>query len=62
LLPGVLLLISIAIAAHANLKAAVLKALLHRLHGLPRWSVRPPLVEVSEAVEEHLAAEMKMLA
>jgi 4-hydroxy-tetrahydrodipicolinate synthase len=25
-----------------------LKALLHRLHGLPHWSVRPPLVELPE--------------
>lgn len=31
---------------------ASLKALLHRVHGLPRWPVRPPLVEISEADEE----------
>jgi 4-hydroxy-tetrahydrodipicolinate synthase len=31
---------------------ASLKALLHRLFGLPRWAVRPPLVEISEADED----------
>jgi 4-hydroxy-tetrahydrodipicolinate synthase len=40
----------------------VLKALLHRLHGLPRWSVRPPLMEVPEDVEYRLATEMQILA
>jgi dihydrodipicolinate synthase/N-acetylneuraminate lyase len=40
----------------------ILKALLHRLHSLPRWSVRPPLVEVSNEGEELIAAEMQMLA
>jgi 4-hydroxy-tetrahydrodipicolinate synthase len=39
-----------------------LKALLHRLHGLPRWSVRPPLVEVSNEGEEVMATEMRILA
>jgi len=39
-----------------------LKALLHRLHGLPRWSVRPPLVEVPEEVKEQAAAQMRVVA
>jgi len=39
-----------------------LKALFHRLHGLPRWSVRPPLVEMSGKAEEQLAQEMQILA
>jgi 4-hydroxy-tetrahydrodipicolinate synthase len=35
-----------------------LKALLHRLHGLPRWSVRPPLEEIPDSVVEKLANEL----
>ena len=35
-----------------------LKALLHRLHGLPRWSVKPPLEEMSDNMEEQLVNEM----
>jgi len=35
---------------------ASLKALLHRLHGLPRWPVRPPLTEIS-ADDEDLAVQ-----
>jgi len=31
-----------------------LKALLHRLHGLPRWSVRPPLEPLMREVEEQV--------
>jgi 4-hydroxy-tetrahydrodipicolinate synthase len=31
-----------------------LKALLHRQHGFPRWSVRPPLVEMSSDMEDSL--------
>jgi len=38
-----------------------LKTLLHRLHGLPRWSVRPPLVEVTAEVEEQATREMESL-
>ncbi|HSK87820.1 MAG TPA: dihydrodipicolinate synthase family protein [Anaerolineales bacterium] len=34
-----------------------LKALLHRLHGLPRWSVRPPLESISEEMEERVIQE-----
>ena len=30
----------------------ILKALLHRLHGFPRWAVRPPLVPVPVETEE----------
>ncbi len=37
---------------------ASLKALLHRLYGLPRWPVRPPLVEMSEADEDRAVAEI----
>ena len=36
-----------------------LKALLHRLHGLPRWSVKPPLVEISEEMEEQALQEFQ---
>lgn len=37
---------------------ASLKALLHRLYGLPRWPVRPPLVEISEADEDRAVIEV----
>ncbi len=36
-----------------------LKALLHRLHGLPRWTVKPPLVNLELAVEEQAVQELK---
>ncbi|MFZ5910865.1 MAG: dihydrodipicolinate synthase family protein [Chloroflexota bacterium] len=36
----------------------ILKALLARLHGLPRWPVRPPLVEVSEETVLQAAEEL----
>jgi dihydrodipicolinate synthase/N-acetylneuraminate lyase len=35
-----------------------LKAMLHRLHDLPRWQVKPPLVEITEAMEHQLANEL----
>jgi 4-hydroxy-tetrahydrodipicolinate synthase len=35
-----------------------LKALLHRLHGLPRWHVKPPLVDITEAMEEQIVSEL----
>jgi 4-hydroxy-tetrahydrodipicolinate synthase len=38
-----------------------LKALLHRLHGLPRWSVKPPLEGISEEVEEKVLQELEGL-
>ncbi|HLO28525.1 MAG TPA: dihydrodipicolinate synthase family protein [Anaerolineales bacterium] len=38
-----------------------LKALLHRLHGFPRWSVRPPLESISEKQEEQVVQEFEML-
>jgi 4-hydroxy-tetrahydrodipicolinate synthase len=38
-----------------------LKALLHRLHGFPRWSVRPPLESISGEMEEHLVQEFEDL-
>ena len=34
-----------------------LKALVHRLHGFPRWPVRPPLVELSADAAEQLLRE-----
>jgi 4-hydroxy-tetrahydrodipicolinate synthase len=37
-----------------------LKALLHRLHGMPRWPVRPPLEDISEEMEEEILNEMQM--
>ena len=36
-----------------------LKAMLHRLYGLPRWSVKPPLEDISEEMEERLLSEFK---
>jgi 4-hydroxy-tetrahydrodipicolinate synthase len=36
----------------------ILKALLARLYGLPRWPVRPPLVEVSEETALQAAEEL----
>jgi 4-hydroxy-tetrahydrodipicolinate synthase len=38
-----------------------LKALLHRLHGLPRWSVRPPLESLSDKLEEQVVQEFEAL-
>ena len=38
-----------------------LKALLHRLHGLPRWAVRPPLESLLEETEEQVVQEFQML-
>jgi 4-hydroxy-tetrahydrodipicolinate synthase len=40
---------------------ASLKALMHRVHGLPRWSVRPPLVEMSPPLEEQALKEFNKL-
>jgi len=40
---------------------AALKALLHRLHGLPRWSVRPPLESTSPELEERAVQEFEGL-
>jgi len=36
-----------------------LKALLHRLHGLPRWSVKPPLESISAEMEEKAVEEFE---
>ncbi len=36
-----------------------LKALVHKLHGLPRWNVRPPLVEMEKEQEEKLLRELR---
>jgi 4-hydroxy-tetrahydrodipicolinate synthase len=38
-----------------------LKALLHRLHGMPRWPVRPPLESISEELEEQAVQEFEAL-
>lgn len=38
-----------------------LKALLHRLHGMPRWPVRPPLVEMTKSAEDAAVAEFNSL-
>jgi 4-hydroxy-tetrahydrodipicolinate synthase len=38
-----------------------LKALLHRLHGFPRWSVRPPLESISQELEEQVVQEFERL-
>jgi 4-hydroxy-tetrahydrodipicolinate synthase len=38
-----------------------LKALLHRLHGFPRWSVRPPLEPISQEWEEQAVQEFEGL-
>jgi 4-hydroxy-tetrahydrodipicolinate synthase len=38
-----------------------LKALLHRLHGFPRWRVRPPLESISEELEERVVQEFEGL-
>ena len=37
-----------------------IKALLHRLHGLPRWAVKPPLEEIKSELEEQAVNEMKI--
>ncbi len=34
-----------------------LKVLLHRVFGFPRWSVQPPLVEITPEAEERLVSE-----
>ena len=36
-----------------------LKALVHRLHGQPRWPVRPPLEDLRTESEEKLVSEFK---
>jgi 4-hydroxy-tetrahydrodipicolinate synthase len=38
-----------------------LKALLHRLHQLPRWSVKPPLEAISLEMEENVVREFESL-
>ena len=38
-----------------------LKALLHRLHGFPRWNVKPPLVELEPELEEKVVSEFEGL-
>lgn len=36
-----------------------LKTLLHRLHGFPRWSVKPPLLDLAPELEEQVVAELQ---
>lgn len=38
-----------------------LKALLHRLHGFPRWAVRPPLERLTENMEAQVVQEFEDL-
>ena len=38
-----------------------IKALLHRLHGLPRWGVKPPLESISAELEEKAVQEFEGL-
>jgi 4-hydroxy-tetrahydrodipicolinate synthase len=38
-----------------------LKALLHRMHDLPRWAVKPPLVPISAELEEQVLQEFQNL-
>ena len=38
-----------------------IKALLHRLHGLPRWGVKPPLEAISAELEEKVVHEFEGL-
>jgi 4-hydroxy-tetrahydrodipicolinate synthase len=38
-----------------------LKAVLHRLYGMPRWLVRPPLEPISEELEEQVVQEFESL-
>jgi 4-hydroxy-tetrahydrodipicolinate synthase len=37
-----------------------IKALLHRLHGMPRWSVKPPLESLSAELEEQAVNEFEL--
>ncbi|MEP6895407.1 MAG: dihydrodipicolinate synthase family protein, partial [Chloroflexota bacterium] len=38
-----------------------IKALLHRIHGLPRWAVKPPLESISAELEEQAFQEFESL-
>lgn len=38
-----------------------LKALLHRLHEMPRWAVKPPLEEIGEKMTEQLIEELNTI-
>lgn len=40
---------------------ATLKALLHRLHDLPRWGVKPPLVSILPELEDKIVHELTTL-
>jgi hypothetical protein len=36
-----------------------IKALLHRLYGFPRWSVKPPLIPIAPELEEQAVKELE---
>jgi len=38
-----------------------IKTVLHRLHGLPRWAVKPPLESLSDELEEKVVNEFEFL-
>jgi hypothetical protein len=54
---------SIIFDRHANriLLPPTLKALLHRLHEFPRWSVRALLESISQELEEQVVQEFEVL-
>lgn len=39
-----------------------LKALMHRLHGFPRWAVKPPLVNIEPELEEKVVSEFAAIS
>jgi 4-hydroxy-tetrahydrodipicolinate synthase len=39
-----------------------LKALLHRLHGFPRWSVKPPLEVIPKEIEEKVVQDFAVIS
>jgi hypothetical protein len=41
--------------------APILKGLLHKIHGLPRWAVRAPLHNADEKMLEDAAAEFSRI-
>ena len=39
----------------------VLKAMLHRMHGLPKWSVKPPLENISDELAQIIESELSAI-
>jgi len=39
----------------------VLKAMLHRMHGLPKWSVKPPLENISDELAQIIESELNAI-